>query len=175
MLQDLVSEVSAVLERTNLPAHRLELEITESLLMRDERLAIDVLQQLKEIGVQLAIDDFGTGYSSLSYLKRFPVHKVKIDKSFVGDLDRDQDDQVIVRGIVGLGQALGLRTIAEGVETHAQSDFLASLGCDEAQGYLFGRPMPAHEFRRVLKHFEAATSPWRQPCCRPAPRVDSRT
>ncbi|MGH1481056.1 MAG: putative bifunctional diguanylate cyclase/phosphodiesterase [Geminicoccales bacterium] len=144
--QNLVKAVEDVLGRTGLPANRLELEITESLLMGDTSSAISTLDHLRELGVQLAIDDFGTGYSSLSYLKRFNVHKVKIDKSFVTDLERDDDDRRIVNAIVMLGRALNLKTIAEGVETEGQSRLLTSLGCNEAQGYLFGRPMPADQF-----------------------------
>lgn len=145
--QDLVRSVEDVLARTGLSPDRLELEITESLLMGDTASAISTLESLRELGIQLAIDDFGTGYSSLSYLKRFSVHKVKIDKSFVTDLEHSDDDRRIVNAIVMLGRALNLRTIAEGVETEGQSNLLTSLGCNEAQGYLFGRPMSAPRFK----------------------------
>ena len=150
--QDLVAAVESALARTGLPPQRLELEITEGLLMGDTRTAIETLDQLRAMGVQLAIDDFGTGYSSLSYLKRFRVHKVKIDKSFVGDLENDEDDRRIVHAILMLGQALNLRTIAEGVETPMQSELLASLECDQAQGYLYAKPMPAEQVRRFWAH-----------------------
>jgi diguanylate cyclase (GGDEF)-like protein/PAS domain S-box-containing protein len=146
MHQDLVKEVTEVLESTGLAPERLELEITEGLLMRDEELAIRTLDRLHEMGVQLAIDDFGTGYSSLSYLRHFRVHKLKIDRSFVIDLERNADDRTIVRAIIGLGQALGLSTIAEGVETPAQAEILTCLGCNQGQGYLFGKPAPATRF-----------------------------
>ncbi len=146
--QDLVGAVEDVLKRTGLPPGRLELEITESLLMGDTNSAISTLESLRALGIQLAIDDFGTGYSSLSYLKRFSVHKVKIDKSFVTDIEHDDDDRRIVNAIVMLGRALNLRTIAEGVETKGQSSLLMSIGCNEAQGYLYGRPMPAADFKR---------------------------
>ncbi len=145
--QDLVRSVEDVLKRSGLPPEKLELEITESLLMGDTQSAIYTLERLRALGVQLAIDDFGTGYSSLSYLKRFSVHKVKIDRSFVTDLEHQEDDRRIVNAIVMLGRALNLRTIAEGVETEGQSRLLASLGCNEAQGYLYGRPMPAAQFK----------------------------
>ncbi len=145
--QDLVHSVEQALKRADLPPARLELEITESLLMGDTQTAISTLENLRDLGVQLAIDDFGTGYSSLSYLKRFSVHKVKIDRSFVTDLERDEEDRCIVNAIVMLGRALNLRTIAEGVETTAQSRLLTSLGCHEAQGYLYGRPMASTAFR----------------------------
>jgi len=118
--------------------------------MRDQKLAIKTLAELDAMGVRLAIDDFGTGYSSLSYLKRFKVHKVKIDKTFVQDLEHDQSDHTIVRAVVMMSQAFGFRTIAEGVETEAQRDRLIALGCDEAQGYLFGKPEPIHSF---VPHF----------------------
>ncbi|MDH3664451.1 MAG: EAL domain-containing protein [Alphaproteobacteria bacterium] len=144
--QDLVQEVEAVLKKTGLAPHHLELEITEGLLMRDQELAIQTLGVLNAMGVRLAIDDFGTGYSSLSYLKRFKVHKVKIDQTFVQDLEHDQSDHSIVRAVVMMSQAFGFRTIAEGVETEAQRDRLITLGCDEAQGYLFGRPEPVEAF-----------------------------
>jgi diguanylate cyclase (GGDEF)-like protein/PAS domain S-box-containing protein len=150
--QDLVATVEAALAQTGLPPQRLELEITEGLLMGDTRAAIETLDRLRDMGVQLAIDDFGTGYSSLSYLKRFRVHKVKIDKSFVGDLEFDEDDRRIVHAILMLGQALNLSTIAEGVETPMQSELLTSLGCDQAQGYLYGKPMPADHLRQFWRH-----------------------
>ena len=145
--QDIVEEVRSVLATTGLPAWRLELEITESILMRDERAAIATLNQLHELGIQLAIDDFGTGYSSLNYLKRFKVDKLKIDQSFVRDLAQDADDRRIVRAIVDLGSGLGMRTIAEGVENDEQLDILIGLGCDEGQGYYFAEPKPADDFR----------------------------
>ena len=115
--------------------------------MRDETAAIADLRKLHERGIQLAIDDFGTGYSSLSYLKRFPVDKVKIDRSFVTDLEHDADDRMIVKAIVTLGQALGLATIAEGVETRGQAEVLHRFGCDQGQGYLFGRAAPLRRAR----------------------------
>ena len=150
--QDLVAAVETALARTGLPPQRLELEITEGLLMGDTRAAVETLDRLRAMGVRLAIDDFGTGYSSLSYLKRFRVHKVKIDKSFVGDLENDEDDRRIVHAILMLGQALNLCTIAEGVETPMQNELLTSLGCDQAQGYLYGKPMPADHLRQFWRH-----------------------
>lgn len=144
--QDLVQEVTGVLDRTGLAPHNLELEITEGLLMRDHQLAIDMLGRLAEMGVKLAIDDFGTGYSSLSYLKRFRVHKVKIDKAFVRDLEHDKNDHSIVQAVVMMSKAFGFQTIAEGVETQAQRDRLIALGCDQAQGYLYGKPQPIELF-----------------------------
>ncbi|MEM8950447.1 MAG: EAL domain-containing protein [Pseudomonadota bacterium] len=138
--QNLVQEVADVLDKTGLAPKHLELEITEGLLMRDQELAIRTLAELDAMGVRLAIDDFGTGYSSLSYLKRFKVHKVKIDRTFVQDLEHDESDHSIVRAVVMMSQAFGFKTIAEGVETAAQRDRLIALGCEEAQGYLFGKP-----------------------------------
>ncbi|SUS05053.1 putative Diguanylate cyclase [Candidatus Defluviicoccus seviourii] len=147
LYQDIYAEVCEVLEATGLPSHRLELEITEGLLMRDQRAAMAVLKRLEDLGVQLAVDDFGTGYSSLSYLKQFPVQKLKVDQSFVREIEANASDKMIVRTIVTLASGLGLRTIAEGIETPAQSRILGELGCEEGQGYLFARPMPAADFR----------------------------
>ncbi|MFZ1412970.1 MAG: EAL domain-containing protein [Defluviicoccus sp.] len=147
LYQDIYAEVCAVLAATGLPPHRLELEITEGLLMREQRAAMAVLKRIEALGVQLAVDDFGTGYSSLSYLKQFPVQKLKVDQSFVREIEGSASDKMIVRTIVTLASGLGLRTIAEGIEKPAQSRILSDLGCEEGQGYLFARPMPAADFR----------------------------
>jgi diguanylate cyclase (GGDEF)-like protein len=144
--QDIVEEVREVLASTGLPAWRLALEVTESLLMTDESAANSKLNSLHDLGVQLAIDDFGTGYSSLAYLKNFKVDKLKIDQSFVRHLADDQDNQSIVRAVVDLGRALGMRVIAEGIEGREQMEILSSLGCDEGQGYFFEKPLPVDEF-----------------------------
>ncbi len=146
----IVSLVTQVLLETGLDARHLELEITESLLMHKEEETIKVLRQLRELGISIAIDDFGTGYSSLSYLKRFQVNKLKIDKSFVRDIGQAADSEAIARAIIALGKSLQLKVIAEGVETVIQLGFLAREGCDEAQGFLYGKPMPAEDFERLF-------------------------
>ncbi len=140
---DLESELADALRQAGLQAERLELELTESSLVDDPQLVRARLLSLHEMGVKLAVDDFGTGYSSLSYLKRFPVDRLKIDRSFVSELVSDPDDEAIVRAIIQLAASLGLKTVAEGVENEATRARLQQLGCDEAQGYLFARPMPA--------------------------------
>jgi EAL domain-containing protein (putative c-di-GMP-specific phosphodiesterase class I) len=119
--------------------------------MHDPAAAIAVVQRLRALGVLLSIDDFGTGYSSLSYLKQFQVHKLKIDQSFVRQISEDGHDQSIVRAILGMAQSLGMLSIAEGVETAAQRAELERLGCDEVQGYLFGKPMLAAEFAAMVQ------------------------
>jgi diguanylate cyclase (GGDEF)-like protein len=148
---ELVRRVSAALESSGLPADLLTLEITESVVMTDAAGAATVLRRLKDLGVRLSIDDFGTGYSSLSYLKRFPVDTLKIDRSFVDGLGADPDDSVIVGAIVRLADALGLQTIAEGVETTRQAEELLRLGCACGQGYLFARPAPSDVIRSQLR------------------------
>jgi EAL domain-containing protein (putative c-di-GMP-specific phosphodiesterase class I) len=120
----------------------LELELTESILMQPGESG-DVLGRLTEMGINLALDDFGTGYSALSYLRRFPIDRIKIDRSFVHDIDTNQSDAALARAIVGMAHGLNMQVIAEGVETDAQLDLLKHYGCDEAQGYLLARPMAA--------------------------------
>ncbi len=140
--KDLVDTLRRILADTGQPARLLELEITESTLVQDVEETQAKLQEIAAMGVQLVIDDFGTGYSSLSYLKRFPVHKLKIDQSFIRDLTLDPDDVAIVTAIVGLARSLGLDILAEGVESPAQLDVLLALGCEKFQGHLFSRPLP---------------------------------
>ncbi|WP_434771544.1 putative bifunctional diguanylate cyclase/phosphodiesterase [Pseudomonas entomophila] len=139
----LLGSVERALVQNRLPANCLTLEITETTAMHDVDASLVVLGRLAEMGVDLSIDDFGTGYSSLMYLKRLPANELKIDRGFVRDLEHDSDDAAIISAIVALGQALGLRIVAEGVETEAQRAFLTRLGCDALQGYLLGRPVPA--------------------------------
>ena len=148
--EDIVATVRQALEQSGLEGRWLELEITESLLMNSEDEAIAILNRLRELGVKLSIDDFGTGYSSLSYLKRFPVDKLKIDRSFVSDIESDPNDTAIIKAIVSLGHSLSLRVLAEGVETEIQADVLARNECDEYQGFFFHRPMPSDDLSRLL-------------------------
>ena len=144
--RNLIGMIEQVLGETRLAPSLLELELTEGMLMHNVEETALILARLDEIGVRLAIDDFGTGYSSLSYLKRFPIHTLKIDRSFVRDISTDPDDAAIVTAIVAMARSLNLRVTAEGVESSEQGTFLTSLNCDMAQGFYFGRPMPASEF-----------------------------
>jgi diguanylate cyclase (GGDEF)-like protein len=146
----LVERIAVALRDTGLPPSGLELEVTESLLMRDLNQAIERMRVLKEMGISLSIDDFGTGYSSLSALKSFPISTLKIDKSFVRDLATSEDDQAIALAVISLGHRLHLRVIAEGVETEEQREFLAANECDEMQGYLFSPPVPAERIAEML-------------------------
>lgn len=146
----LVKQVRQVLQETGLEPEWLELEITESTLMHNTQLIIEIIQELKNMGIHISIDDFGTGYSSLSYLERFPIDSLKIDQSFVRSIENPETDAVIARAIISLGHSLGLQVIAEGVETAAQLDFLRSQNCDVGQGYLFSRPVSAEQFEELL-------------------------
>ena len=143
---DLPALVTTILQTAQLPAHLLELELTESVAMNDPLGAIAVMDQLHERGVRMSIDDFGTGYSSLSYLKKFRVYKLKIDQSFVRDITEDPDDKAIVGAIISMASSLGMQTIAEGVETAGQLAFLQANACTEVQGYFFSRPLPPQQF-----------------------------
>jgi diguanylate cyclase (GGDEF)-like protein len=153
---DLPDTVAAALAQWEVPAHLLELEITETIIMTDPKRSRRVLSELADMGVTLSIDDFGTGYSSLAYLRDLPVHQLKIDRTFVQDMDRDADNAVIVRSVVDLARNLGLCTVAEGVENASTWDQLTELGCTSAQGYFLARPMEAGLFgvwcREHLRH-----------------------
>lgn len=147
---DLASRILTILTEEQLPPSRLELELTESVTLDDPEKALLLMDRLYREGIQIAIDDFGTGYSSLSYLKRIRAHKLKIDQSFVRGLATDRDDHAIVLTIINLARTLGLRTIAEGVETPEQMELLRQAGCDEVQGYWIGKPMTSEAFRQLL-------------------------
>ncbi|WDT75666.1 MAG: EAL domain-containing protein [Candidatus Manganitrophus sp.] len=148
--KDFRKGVVATLRETGLEPHYLELELTEGTIMKSTDVTVTALDEFHQLGIAISIDDFGTGYSSLNYLKRFPVNKLKIDQSFVRDVVKDPDDAAITNAIVVLGHTLQLKTIAEGVETQEQLDFLRSIGCDEVQGYLFSKPLPAEEATKIL-------------------------
>jgi diguanylate cyclase (GGDEF)-like protein len=148
-MQQIVAEI---LRETSLDPSFLELEITESMIMQDEGLADAALRDLRGLGCKISIDDFGTGYSSLSRLKRFTVDSLKVDRSFITDLTNNPDDKAIAKAIIAMARSLELKVIAEGVETEEQFQFLQSQGCDEIQGYLFGRPVPPEEFALLLSH-----------------------
>ncbi len=154
----LVDDVVQALASSQLQANALELEITESLLMANPERALSILMELHRMGVHIAIDDFGTGYSSLAYLKRFPAQTLKIDRSFVKDLPDDQDDATITKALVAMAHSLGMDVVAEGVETKAQLLFLRDIGCDDAQGYYLGRPMPPEELAKRLLHCQLEES-----------------
>jgi EAL domain-containing protein (putative c-di-GMP-specific phosphodiesterase class I) len=143
-------KVVAALAESGLSAHRLELEITEAVLIGDDELALAVLHELRAIGVRVALDDFGTGYSSLSYLQRFPFDKIKIDRSFVSGLAEQGGSSAIVRAVVALASEHNMTTTAEGVETEQQRTMLRQLNCGEMQGFLFSPAQPEKEIRQLL-------------------------
>lgn len=154
---DLVESVDAVLRKTGFPANRLEFEITETLIMKHLETSLGNLHRLSRRGIRLAIDDFGTGYSSLYYLKRLPIDVLKVDRSFVQDVEDDPSDAKLVETIILLAKNFGLRLVAEGVETQGQLDFLNALHCDEIQGYLFSKPLPFEALRQYLEQDGATT------------------
>ncbi|MGZ8289458.1 MAG: EAL domain-containing protein [Telluria sp.] len=157
--RELLPRLDQLIARAGVDPALLELEITESAAMRDPEHTRGLLRQVRERGIHVAIDDFGTGYSSLSYLKLFAIDRIKIDRGFVTDIETDPNDAAIVTATIGLAHSLGLTVVAEGVETQAQSSFLRSRGCDEAQGYLFARPMPVDEFLKFMRKEQPATVP----------------
>ncbi|WP_326534175.1 EAL domain-containing protein [Pseudorhodoferax sp.] len=154
---DFVRQVRSVLEQTGADPQRLKLELTESVLVDDMQAIVSKMGALKDLGVRFALDDFGTGYSSLTYLKKLPLDQLKIDQSFVRDVLTDANDSAIARTVIRLAQSLGLNVIAEGVETAAQRDILASEGCEAFQGYFFSRPLPADGLDRLLREQGVAT------------------
>ena len=156
---DFPSRVIALLEESGVPGRQLQIELTENVLMRDLELCAWVLTRLREYGIRVAIDDFGTGYSSLSYLKQLPIDILKIDRSFVGDIPADPNDCAIAAAIIGLAKALGLSVVVEGIEVPAQQDYLAQLGCDQMQGFLYAKPLPAADFTDFAR---AANNPANQ-------------
>ena len=147
---NLIKQVEDALAETQFNPADLDFEITETIAMHNAEESVGVMRQLKSLGIGLSLDDFGTGYSSLSYLKRFPIDVLKIDKSFVRDIPEDANDLAIVSAIIAMAHALGLRIVAEGVETDAQRHFLRDCGTQYAQGYYFGRPVPASEVEALL-------------------------
>lgn len=151
---DLVAVVRHALEESGMDAGRLELEITEGVLMQDTEATIAILTALKELGVKIAMDDFGTGYSSLSYLRRFPFDKIKIDRSFIADMGHDDHADSIISAVISLGRALGMKSNAEGVETIEQANLLRAQGCEEVQGFYFGRPMAGEHIDALVQSFQ---------------------
>jgi len=157
IILDLDKVVKNILEQTGFKATNLELEITESSIMADPDRSIDILLVLDKMGIKLAIDDFGTGYSSLSYLKRLPLHRLKVDQSFVQHLPRDKNDVAIVHAILAMARQLDLKVVAEGVETTDQLKFLIDSGCNEAQGFLISKPLPYEECGKFIRDSSTIT------------------
>ena len=148
----LISTVISTLKETGCKASWVEMEIVERFIMKDSTKSIALLKRIRELGVDISIDDFGTGHSSLAYLKHLPITKLKIDQSFVQNLEQSREDRAIARTIIELGRGLGLKVLAEGVETDAQRDFIYSSGCELMQGYLFSKPLSAQEMETLLKN-----------------------
>ena len=154
LCEGFVDSLSHLLCDLDFPVAQLELEVTETLIMRPDSVAVAEIQKMRELGISISLDDFGTGQSSLSHLKNLPISKLKIDRSFVIDIPHDKDDMVIAKTIIAMGKSLGLTVVAEGVETEEQKQFLSSEGCDLLQGYYFSRPIPASEMHALLKTFQ---------------------
>jgi len=149
--EDFIHRIETLCNEYKVDVSRIELEVTESFIMKNPEHSAQTLQKLKRLGFSISVDDFGTGYSSLSYLKTLPIHKLKIDRSFIKDLPHDKDDRAIVRAIISLAKNLELEVLAEGVETKEQKKFLVENWCDSAQGYLFAKPMNSNDFEAYLR------------------------
>jgi len=148
--QNIIQSLESILEETQFDAKNIEIEITENVLMHDTEETVSILNEIKNLNLSIAMDDFGTGYSSLSYLTTFPVDTIKIDRSFVMDCTAENNNPIIIKAIIAMGHSLGKKIVAEGIETEKQYHLLKELGCDEAQGYYFGHPVPAEEFNRLI-------------------------
>jgi predicted signal transduction protein with EAL and GGDEF domain len=172
--QQLLQDIDEALAASGMSATLLQLEVTESMVMRNVSRAIKVLDAIQTRGIRLAIDDFGTGYSSMSLMKQFPIDTIKIDRSFVRDLPDDSEDQAIAQAIIHMGKALGMTIVAEGVETIEQHAFLRHHGCDEMQGYLFSKPLPASNMAELLHSTPTLASPPLQPAPAPGEATSGR-
>ncbi len=161
--QHLLHDIDDALAASGMSPVLLQLEVTESMVMRNVSRAIKVLNAIQSRGIRLAIDDFGTGYSSMSLMKQFPIDTIKIDRSFVRDRPRDSEDQAIAQAIISMGKALGMTVVAEGVETAEQQAFLRNHACDEMQGYLFSKPLTPPQMARLLRSPPVLASPPLQP------------
>jgi EAL domain-containing protein (putative c-di-GMP-specific phosphodiesterase class I) len=148
---DLSVEIRTILTQSGMPAELLNLELTESITMEDPDHAQQILRQLKDLGVDLSLDDFGTGYSSLIYLCKFPFDHLKIDRTFIRNIDLETSGKALLKGIIDISHTLNLTAVAEGVETQEQLETLIDYGCDILQGYLFSKPLPAEDFARLLR------------------------
>ncbi len=173
--EHLLQDIDEALAASGMSPVLLQLEVTESMVMRNVSRAVKVLDAIQSRGIRLAIDDFGTGYSSMSLMKQFPIDTIKIDRSFVRDLPKDSEDQAIAQAIISMGKALGMTVVAEGVETAEQETFLRNHACDEMQGYLFSKPVPPQQLADLLRSAPLMVSPPLQPAAdgapeKPAPR-----
>ena len=155
--EHLLHDIDEALLASGMSPVLLQLEVTESMVMRNVSRAIKVLDAIQSRGIRLAIDDFGTGYSSMSLMKQFPIDTIKIDRSFVRDLPNDSEDQAIAQAIISMGKALGMTVVAEGVETVEQETFLRDHACDEMQGFLFSKPLPARQMAELLRAIAAGS------------------
>lgn len=165
----LPATVEMALEEARLPPHLLELEITENALVQSDQTTVNVLRDLRALGIDIAIDDFGTGYSSLAYLRRFPVSVIKIDKSFLAGVPEEQGATQVITAIVAMSHAMKMRVVAEGVEREEQAAFLSEIGCDLVQGWLFARAMRSAELREVLRHAPRPRAAGEAPVLKAAP------
>ncbi|MFB0999674.1 MAG: EAL domain-containing protein, partial [Colwellia sp.] len=151
---NLVGMIADILKESQLPAKYLELEITEGTVMDSPQKAIDIMLQIRAMGIHLSLDDFGTGYSSLAYLKKFPLNTLKIDKAFVDDIEESEQGRNMVATIITIAHNLGMDVVAEGVETNNQLSFLSGLHCEQLQGYLYSKPLPEGDFQKYLLSYQ---------------------